>query len=344
MTDLTHPLAATAAEAPAGARRGAVSRVPSFTEVVYAQSEWWQELQQPGGPGPAAARYHDTLERFEKQHGEIVSAYWCTNVRSGAALTERKRKLPWLTPVSTFHRESDWVTQHATDIARELYRCDELAVRAKIVLKGVRQRICLRLVMASAAHLLGVADGRARRSRTAATAETLDQERRSLDAIEGYYRGAANGQAQIVYFAGLIFTAALIALVVGFLLGYVDWVYAMLIFGAFGAVVSVMQRISARRFNLEYDVGRPYAFFLGSLRPLIGGFFALAIGFSFTSSLFRLPLAPEATSTDRHFFLAVIAFLAGFSERFAKDMLGAIEQAAVPPTASWSAKPPTPRE
>jgi len=321
-----------AAEAAAGARRGAASRVPSFTEVVYAHSAWWQELQQPGGPGPAAARYRDALERFEKRHGEIVSAYWCTHVQSGAALTERKRKLPWLTPVSTFHSESDWVTQHATDIARELYRCDELAVRAKIVLKGVRQRICLHLVMASAAHLLGVVDVRAPRSRTAATAKTLDQERRSLDAIEKYYHGAANGQAQIVYFVGMIFTAALIALVVGFVLALVDWVYALLIFGAFGAVVSVMQRISARNFSLEYDVGRPYAFFLGSLRPLIGGFFALAIGFAFTSGFLRLPLGPDSSSANRHFFLAVIAFLAGFSERFAKDMLGAIEQAAVPPT------------
>ena len=344
MTDLTHPLTRRAAKAREDTKRGDAFRVPSFTEVVYAHSDWWRELQQPGGPGPAEGRYRDVLERFEKRYGQIVTAYWCTHVQSAAALTERKRRLPWLTPLSMFHRESDWVTQYASDVARELYRCDELAVRSKIVLKGVRQRICLGLVMASAAHLLGLVDGPAGRRRPAETAGRLEQERRSLDAIEVYYRGAANGQAQIVYFTGMIFMASLITLVVALLLGVVGWVYATLAFGAFGGMVSVMQRISARRFDLEYDVGRPYAFFLGGLRPLIGGAFALAIAFAFTSGFLRLPLGPETSTTDRHFFLAVIAFLAGFSERFAKDMLGAIEQAAVPPTTASSAGRPPPME
>ena len=84
--------------------------------------------------------------RFEERHGEIVSAYWCSHVESAVALTHKKKFLPWASPVSTFHRESDWSTQEAPEIAAELHRCDELAVRAKTVLSGVRQVICMQLV------------------------------------------------------------------------------------------------------------------------------------------------------------------------------------------------------
>src|SRR5205814_10305519 len=139
-------------------------------------------------------------------------------------------------PVAAFHRESDWATRNASDVARELYRCDELAVRARIVLKGVRQRICLRLVMASAAHLLSLVDSRASRSDAAATAATLEHEREALDETEEYYCSAANGQAQIVYFMGMVCTAALISVVVALLLALnaVSSVYAALIAGSVG--------------------------------------------------------------------------------------------------------------
>ena len=45
---------------------------------------------------------------------------------------------------------------------------------------------------------------------------------------------------------------------------------AALVAGAVGAVVSVDPADQQRAFELDYDVGRPYAFFLGGLRPLIG--------------------------------------------------------------------------
>ena len=98
---------------------------------MYAHYGWWRS-RQAGTPDPAAeAAYDSVLAAFEARHGEIVRAYWCSHVESAAALTERRR-LRWLrTPISAFHRESDWATQNAPDIAAELHRCDELAVRAR---------------------------------------------------------------------------------------------------------------------------------------------------------------------------------------------------------------------
>ncbi len=88
--------------------------------------------------------------------------------------------------------------------------------------------------------------------------------------------------------------AALISAIAGLALAF-SWMpgVAALIAGAIGAVVSVVQRINAGQFELDYDVGRPYAFFLGGLRPLIGGAFALAITFAFTSGILHLPISAK---------------------------------------------------
>jgi hypothetical protein len=89
-------------------------------------------------------------------------------------------------------------------------------------------------------------------------------------------------------------------------------------------VISVTQRINNGDFELDYDVGRPYAFFLGALRPLIGGTFALIIFFLFKSGISHLPVAahnPADKETDPRLGILVVSFLAGFSERWAQDTL-----------------------
>jgi hypothetical protein len=335
VTELTQPLAATPqTETKTALRDSAVaSHTTTFAELVYAHFDWWRALRDDHVPSATKAGYHEALTRFEARHGEIVSAYWCSHVESAVALTHKKRTLPWATPASEFHRESDWATQNSPDIARELHRCDELAVRAKTVLTGVRRLICMQLVMASAAHLLSLVDARAAHTDTAKAEAALEQERDALSETEKYYREAANGQAQIVYFVGM--AAVAIALSVGAAIWLaIDWAspVAALVAGALGAVVSVIQRINAGKFQLDYDVGRPYALFLGGLRPLIGGAFALAISFAFTGGLLHLPVAAGESSNDRRLALLVVSFLAGFSERWAQDTLAAaVPQAGAKP-------------
>jgi hypothetical protein len=336
LSELTHPLAAAqASPAHTAARellRAHVSRAPSFTELVYAHFAWWQEAHEAHSSGEATDAYRERLTRFEERHGEIIASYWCSHVESAAALTEKPGRFYWSGPVSTFHRESDWATQNAPDIARELYRCDELGVRALIVLRGIRQRICLRLVMSSAAHLLALVDSRAAHSDETKVAATLEQERKQLDDTEEYYCQAANGQAQIVYFTGMVSVAAVISLVSLLVLSF-DWAggVAALIAGSVGAVVSVVQRINSGHFKLEYDVGRPYAFFLGGLRPLIGGAFAVVIAFAFTSGVLHLPLSTDHTDSQQRLALVVLSFLAGFSERWAQDTLAAVAPVVAQP-------------
>jgi len=325
VTELTQPLAAAPTEVTTAPREhAAAAHAPTFSELVYAHFDWWRDLRDGDGNESKKVAYHQTLAGFERRHGEIVSAYWCTHVESAVALTIKKRALPWASPSSEFHRESDWATQNSPDIACELHRCDELAVRARTVLTGVRRLICMQLVMASAAHLLSLVDARASHADAAKNAAALEREREALAKTEEYYREAANGQAQIVYFVGMAAVAIALSIVAAVWLA-IDWAtpVAALVAGALGGVVSVIQRINAGKFTLDYDVGRPYALFLGGLRPLIGGAFALAISFAFTGGLLHLPLAADETGTSRRLALLVVGFLAGFSERWAQDTLAA---------------------
>jgi hypothetical protein len=338
VTESTQPFSATPAETLEAPRaRSGVSHSTTFPELVYAHFDWWRGLRDNGARRSAKTAYHQALADFESHNGQIVSAYWCSHVESAVALTHKRRRLPWASPVSNFYRESDWATQNSPDIARELHRCDELAVRARTVLTGVRRLICMQLVMASAAHILSLVDARASHADAAKSGDALRQERDALTRAEASYCDAANGQAQIVYFVGM--AAIAVALSAGAAVWLaIDWAspVAALVAGALGAVVSVIQRINAGKFTLDYDVGRPYALFLGGVRPLIGGAFAIAISFAFTGGLLHLPIAATESSGDRRLALLVVSFLAGFSERWAQDTLAT----AVPAASASEPQPP----
>jgi hypothetical protein len=300
------------------------SHAVSFSELVYTHFDWWRS-RQDGGADPGAARAYDkTRAAFEQRHGEIVSSYWCSHVESAVALTEKKRLRGMISPAWGFHRESDWATQSSPDVAAELHRCDELAVRANTVLTGVRQRICMQLVVASASHLLSLVDARAGNSDEGTTAAALKQERLAIRKAEAYYQEAANGQAQMVYFGGMAAVTLVLSVFATIWLA-ISWAtpVAALIAGAIGAVVSVIQRITNGRFTLETDVGG-YPFFLGGLRPLIGGAFAMAISFAFTGGLLHLPVAANESTDNRRLALLVLGFIAGFSERWAQDTLTSV--------------------
>ena len=342
MIEVLQPLAAPTAT-PTTVRHhrtvAAHSHEPSFTELVYAHFAWWRELRH-AAPGEASDAYREVLGRFERMHGRIVQSFWCTHLESAVALTEQPSRFVWQRSTWNFHRESDWATKGHHEIASQLHRCDELAVRARTVLTGVRQRICLQLVTASAAHLLSLVDESTAHGKRE-TSDVLKAESEALDATEAYYRQAANGQAQIVYFAGMATVAALISAIAGLALAF-SWMpgVAALIAGAIGAVVSVVQRINAGDFELDYDVGRPYAFFLGGLRPLIGGAFALAITFAFTSGILHLPIQPKDPEANHKLAVFVVGFLAGFSERWAQDTLTTALPAAAPAAQASSPPPP----
>jgi hypothetical protein len=302
----------------------------TFSEVVYAHFNWWHHREGARRNAHAAQAFDDARVAFEKRHGELVNAYWCSHIESAVALTQKKRLRGALGPLWGFHRETDWATQEFPEVAEQLHRCDELAVRANAVLKSVRQRICMQLVFASASHLLSLVDARAGSTSEAAVADAVAKERAAIDKAEAYYHEAANGQAQMAYFAGMAMVTAVLSIFAAVYLT-LAWAtpVAALIAGAVGAVVSVVQRINSGKFELATDVGG-YPCFLGGLRPLIGGAFAMAISFAFRGGLLHLPVAAGESTDNRRLALLVIGFVAGFSERWAQDTLTSIVPQAKP--------------
>ena len=75
---------------------------PTFAELVYAHHDWWR-ARQAGKPDSAAeAAYDSVLSAFEEQHVQIIQVYWCSEIESAVALTERKRLGGLCSPVFGF--------------------------------------------------------------------------------------------------------------------------------------------------------------------------------------------------------------------------------------------------
>jgi hypothetical protein len=337
----------------------------TFPELVRLHFHWRRSLRDDSTATPAEleaidAEYHAALARFEEEHGEVVSAYWCSDVESAVALTAGRPRPGWLRRLLSvapkFHRVSDWATKDDPEIARLLHECDELAIRASEVLRGRSRRIIIQLVMTSACHLLSLVDARSLHTSVQAHRMAVAAERGGLDAVAADYREAANGDAQLVYFAGMAVGIGLLSLLYvvggGIIQGREvqhSTIVGCLTAGALGAVVSVIARVNSGSFNLDADVARGYTLFLGALRPLIGSIFGVLIFFAVTSGFVEVFKVPP-DGIKQFYFLCVIAFAAGFSERWAQDTLtgglggggskGAAPEAAPMPAAGAPAKPP----
>jgi hypothetical protein len=151
----------------------------------------------------------------------------------------------------------------------------------------------------------------------------------AIQAEELCIRAVRRG-AMMAYFVGMLAGVVVFSLLgvgVAILLSHVRIIgfniesfLTVFIAGAVGAIVSVMSRMSAGDTWLEYETARSYLSLLGMFRPLIGAIFGVALYFGIESGVLQFIKPP----TDNHavfFFFAFIAFLAGFSERWASDVL-----------------------
>jgi hypothetical protein len=313
----------------------AYERRVTFPDLVRIHYRWRGVV----GEGSSAAadreavddEYHAALAKFEDEHGQIVSAYWCADHESAVALTAGRPSTGWvrrlLSVSPKFHRVSDWATKDDPDIAHLLHTCDELAIRSSEVLRGRSRRICIQLVMTSACHLLSLVDAGRLKTNPEAHRAAIAAEKRGLDGVAEDYRQAANGAAQLIYFLGMAvgigFIGLLYAVAGGILQGEEvqnRTIVGCLVAGALGAVVSVIARVNSGSFDLDEDVSHGYTLFLGGLRPWIGSIFGVLTYFAVTSGfveVFKIP--PDGIK--QFYFLCVIAFGAGFSERWAQDTL-----------------------
>lgn len=323
----------------------------SFADLTRIHFEWRQSPTDE----QLTQRYERALRAFESRHGQIDDAYWCLDCASGAAITiNTMRSALGIRPRYRFHRVTAWATQPDARVARLLNASDELGVRVSQVLRGTSARVCMGLVMNSSKNLLALVDAPSQPSDPAARNAILKEQEGNLKATEREYRLMATRQAQLVYVAGAIAGAIVLTVLVLFVLWLISlrtslhWLpsdakpkggqssgvqssgvqstvslsllYLCAIAGGLGAIVSLIARINTNSCTVDYEAGRGVTFTLGALRPALGAVFGIAIYAAVFSGVLELFNIPKDEAKQFYFFL-VIAFLAGFSERWARDML-----------------------
>jgi hypothetical protein len=292
-----------------------------FEELVDAHFRWRADPS-------AEDEYRDKLQRFEGEFGDIVDSYWCESVPSAVALTNRPRRLR--EPDLEFHRVSDWATKDEPKIAQLLHTCDQLTIKIASILRGPTRAIAMRLVMASAAHLLSLVDEPAEHQRGVDKDAALKYERDELSKARLYYEEVGLRQAQLTYLCGMIFGALLIsalALGVWAITGqsFSNRIVLAIALGGAGALLSVMARMSNPKdhFVLDYELGKAPLVVFGIFRPVLGAAFGLVLYGALASSLVNVQLKSGASGTTALY--ALLSFTAGWSERLAKDVLDAAE-------------------
>ena len=307
-------------------RRKRAERSVSFPELVWIHHLRQKDLESSRRPytGAAEERYRDFEARFEAQHGKIVAAYWCTNEASGIVLTIKRRPL-LLADSVRLHWATDWSTRDKPKLMTLLYECESLAVKIQEVLRDTSRRLAVQSIFNVISFVLGFAETERSRNERA-VANVAETTRAHLKEIEKYYRKAAARSGQIVYVGGV-----LLGMVPMVVLAFLAWLLianakdfnspagiGLLCFsaGGVGAMVSVMSRMSTGRVQLDWEFGKDTLRTLGALRPFVGAVFGLITFLALKSGIVNLT-AGDGSS----YYYIVFAFVAGFSERFAQDML-----------------------
>lgn len=265
--------------------------------------------------------YIERLSRaFETAHGNITHSYYCKNMIAAAVLTDRQE-------LCVIHAIDD---SKVASIADLLLECDRLNVAIDRILAGADRSSDLKtsklLLYTVVTKLLSLLDSSARPS----PPTILTLHRREVEHVRDYFSRAARRHAQFDYFRGMLRSAGAIAALSA--IGTSIWIkfaldlnviirilFGCMIAGGIGAIVSVMSRMSFGGLSLDYEADRRLLTTLGAFRPVIGLALGAAMWALAESGI--LALRPRENSNEAIFYV-LIAFLAGFSERWAQDMLG----------------------
>ena len=125
-----------------------------------------------------------------------------------------------------------------------------------------------------------------------------------------------------IYYFNKLFSSNPDAMIMGF---YAYKIGIVTIMGAFGSILSIMLRI--QDFSGLRGAYASTLFFTGFLKPLIGSIFSLFVLSIISSEI--LPLNYEFINEKAFYFYSTISFVAGFSERFARDLISKAEETIV---------------
>jgi hypothetical protein len=245
-------------------------------------------------------------------------------------------------------------TPATAQVLMSLSRCGTQAIYARRFLQDEDLRQCLTLLYWPADALIARADADAggpapgepaasnvlNASQPATTAPTsktgtndpetdqfADVVNKQLDTADQYYQHFTQRTIRMAYFRGIGYgMLAVVVLFLAFYLfrGFFRAPIALLwsiMAGALGALTSVLSSATFGRIVLDRTQGGIWNTFLGAFRPIIGALFGAAF-FILINAGFLPVKIPSGNAVALY---ASIAFLAGFSHRWAQDTLKAAE-------------------
>jgi hypothetical protein len=302
--------------------------------------------------------YEENLPRlraaFERRFGQITTEYYCETFVGGYVLTDRGH-------LFTVNNET---RGDAADLAEIIEQAGRLETEANYCLDAKDlaklRKNCVELASYPVSTALGLlddtkatADATARAQERSSKAAPYQLAQDQLAYARTYFERVAQRTAQLRYFRGIVNgvvtivivgVACALLLLLGTRLSHAHVSFKGLvpllagaIGGSIGALVSVMARMTSGHLKIDSTAGEVQLKRLGFFRPLIGSVFGAAVAALITGGV--LPIAQPEDAAQAAYFFAAIGFLAGFSERWAQDMLSRSEGLLSPPT-SKDPKPP----
>jgi hypothetical protein len=312
----------------------------TFAELVAAKRRREQEIAEGTLSAETEARYRAQLEAFEIQEGRIVESFWGSN-RGGVVLTakpqSRLSRQVQRHPVLRVHRVSTWDRTTDRELVELVREIDGLEARAQELVGGVSQQIVMRGVFTVLARLIAAEETSGQGLRGSERRRVLESTRAEIANIHEYFEGAATRRTALVFCSGVVSGVLVVAAIAGLIAGCI-WLVApdqlhlaavrnLLVAGlagAFGGAVSALSRVSSKNESLAVAqfVGARLLFVLGLLRPAVGAIFGIAVLLLFQAGVLQFATIGRENSL---YTVTVVGFLAGFAERFARQILAPAE-------------------
>ncbi len=211
-----------------------------------------------------------------------------------------------------------------------LHKNDKLAIEARRLLRGGDLLCCLDMQYELLTHLLGSMDKLYSRVKTVEEhAKLIQYLNNELELVQTQFQDGAQRNAVLEYYTGMIKGLGIIVAVIVFLQLFsvisplapvtISFISVSLVAGGVGAIISVMQRMSSGSFQPDIEADPSHNNRIGVFRPIIGGVMGVLVYFLMMSELIPLSIPPE--SSMRFYYIASIAFSAGFTERWAQGLL-----------------------
>ncbi len=274
-----------------------------------------------------AELYPQLAEAFETQHGRLVGSHYCEEAMGAAGLTDRGEFFLVL-----WDKTIPFDVALARDIVNRLMAARDAAL---VYLNAHQQRTFIPRLYGVGTSLLDAVDTELDRIGRDGTpdrppSEWFFSEVKRLSqltaALEVNLNVSATATGRNTYYKGVTFGAVVVwagcalALVLG---GASHEILAAISAGAAGAFISVTRRMTrgAGIVDVDFDQGPRTLFYEGALRPCIGSIFAVVVAATFRADLVPAVKTPQNSTTGAIAFYSVFAFIAGFSEYFAQDLV-----------------------